>query len=629
MILPMSRVRIVGAGPELSSLLRLLLDFGRVHLDDTAPVLGLARVPASRREEREARQIRRILDDADAVVRSLSLAGEAIAPAPPSRSDFARWARAAHRARGESDRLRARTASLEDERTLLEKHHAFLQLFGPALGALSGNGHLSVYGITLPAAESSHLDRVADLLRTRLRAEVSLTAHSLPSGDLAVLIAVPSGVRGQMDSTLGGAGIPEIPLPPEYAGQTLGEAAPRMMRRLREIPDQLRELDADREALARRVGPEMLVVRALAHDRLSELEAARRSGMTEHAFVLEGWLPRGDVRDLRRLVRSRFDHRVIVEEVAREEWQSRAAPVVLTNPRLFRPFETITGMLPLPRYGTIDPTPFLAVTFPMLFGMILGDVGYGVVLASLAFVLRWRAPARSPWRAIAEIAFPCAAFGIIFGVLYGELFGDLGRTLFGFRPVLVDREEAVIAAALVAVGVGLAHVMLGLVLGIVSAMRGERRVAISRMVQLLMLVLVVLALLAALKVLPAALFTPFGLAALVGFPVLLAIEGIVAPIEFFSTLGNVLSYVRIMALGTASVMLAVLANKMLGLFGSAVVGVLFALLFHLVNFALGLVSPTIHALRLHYVEFFRQFYSGGGQRYEPFAHWRPTRGQAA
>jgi len=91
----------------------------------------------------------------------------------------------------------------------------------------------------------------------------------------------------------------------------------------------------------------------------------------------------------------------------------------------------------------------------------------------------------------------------------------------------------------------------------------------------------------------------------------------------------VLSYVRIMAIGTASVMLAVVANQMVGVFGSAVVGVLFAMLFHVVNFALGLFSPTIHALRLHYVEFFRQFYSGGGQQYQPFAHWRPDKRGAA
>ncbi len=104
---------------------------------------------------------------------------------------------------------------------------------------------------------------------------------------------------------------------------------------------------------------------------------------------------------------------------------------------------------------------------------------------------------------------------------------------------------------------------------------------------------------------------------------MIILEGIVAAVELLGAIGHILSYARIMALGTASVMLAIVANRLAGAIGSALVGVLFALLFHLVNFALGLFSPTIHALRLHYVEFFGTFYSPGGTRYEPLGHWSP------
>jgi V/A-type H+-transporting ATPase subunit I len=112
-------------------------------------------------------------------------------------------------------------------------------------------------------------------------------------------------------------------------------------------------------------------------------------------------------------------------------------------------------------------------------------------------------------------------------------------------------------------------------------------------------------------------------ALLVAFPVLIVLEGIAAAVELLSAIGHILSYARIMALGTASVMLAIVANQLGGAMGSAVIGALFALLFHLVNFALGLFSPTIHALRLHYVEFFGTFYSPGGTRYQPLGHWSP------
>ena len=95
-----------------------------------------------------------------------------------------------------------------------------------------------------------------------------------------------------------------------------------------------------------------------------------------------------------------------------------------------------------------------------------------------------------------------------------------------------------------------------------------------------------------------------------------------ARIAAISRFSNILSYARIMALGTASVMLAAVANQLAGAFGSLAVGILFGALFHLVNFALGVFSPTIHALRLHFVEFFGTFYSPGGLVYCPFRHWR-------
>jgi V/A-type H+/Na+-transporting ATPase subunit I len=83
-------------------------------------------------------------------------------------------------------------------------------------------------------------------------------------------------------------------------------------------------------------------------------------------------------------------------------------------------------------------------------------------------------------------------------------------------------------------------------------------------------------------------------------------------------IGNIVSYARIMAIGLASVLIAQVANRFAGLTGDMVVGVLVAGFIHLINIALGIFSPTIHVLRLHYVEFFDKFIVYGGRKFEPF-----------
>ncbi len=398
---------------------------------------------------------------------------------------------------------------------------------------------------------------------------------------------------------------------------------PRMLARLFEIPAEAQECRRQRAALAATSKQDLLRARAAIADWNAAAAAHEHSAVTAHAFTIEGWLPEVSAPDLERRVHAATGPSVVVEHIAREIWGREDAPVVLSNPRLFRPFEALLSLLPLPRYGTIDPTPFVAVFFPLMFGMMLGDVGYGVLLAGIALLVHRRAKPGSLLYKASEIAGPCAAFAIIFGVLFGEYFGDLGARTLGLRALAFDREKAIFSMLAAAVGIGVVHVVLGLVLGAITAGRRDKKKAIGQGTSAVMVLLVVAALLAAFKVLPSRLFTPAVIALLVAFPLLVFAEGLIAPLELLATLGNVLSYARIMAIGTASVMLALVANQMVGAVGSTAVGLVFALLFHLVNFAIGLFTPAIHALRLQYVEFFGKFYSPGGRRYEPFGHRVP------
>jgi len=95
--------------------------------------------------------------------------------------------------------------------------------------------------------------------------------------------------------------------------------------------------------------------------------------------------------------------------------------------------------------------------------------------------------------------------------------------------------------------------------------------------------------------------------------------GAFGAMEVMSTVGNILSYARLMAIGMASVILALVANELAGAFGVAIIGIIVAVLLHGLNILLAMFSPSIHSIRLHLVEFFSKFYEGGGIPYKPFA----------
>jgi V/A-type H+-transporting ATPase subunit I len=193
------------------------------------------------------------------------------------------------------------------------------------------------------------------------------------------------------------------------------------------------------------------------------------------------------------------------------------------------------------------------------------------------------------------------------------------------HPLWFDRASAdhVTGLLLMTLAVGAVHITLGLILGVFEAIKDKSRSHLfergGMLVGLMSLFLIVGILT---NILPEGFMTP-AIAGLILGIVLLSVSlgwlGIImGPIEFIGLIGNVLSYLRIAAIGLASVYLAKVANDMAGMVGNLILGTILAVLIHALNFVLGAFSPTIHSLRLHYVEFFRKFYEGGGRPYQPF-----------
>jgi V/A-type H+-transporting ATPase subunit I len=241
----------------------------------------------------------------------------------------------------------------------------------------------------------------------------------------------------------------------------------------------------------------------------------------------------------------------------------------------------------------------------------------------MALYLRHRLRVTSPSAAeFLKILVLGAGWTIVWGVIYGEFLGDLGRRWFGLEPIWINREEAIEPLLMFALAVGVAHITLGLVLGIWTAAHRHDRKKLSTSVGTLLALIGLFGITGvAVGQLPDGWMTPAVATIVVGTVLMIALEGpmglITGPLELLGLVGNVLSYLRIAAIGIASVYLARVANE-LGSLGPLWFGIIVAALFHALNLALGVFSPSVQALRLHYVEFFGKFYEGGGTAFVPF-----------
>jgi V/A-type H+-transporting ATPase subunit I len=466
------------------------------------------------------------------------------------------------------------------------------------------------------------LDTISRQLEELTDGLCEIIAREVDQDIQAVLLVFPKTHAGAVNKLLGQENISQVRLPIEYSGQPLEQALSQMRRRLEAIPRELAEIETQQKSLAQRWRPRLLVWKALLRDQLAQIEVCTNFGQTDYTFVVEGWVPECRLAEVRTSLEEKVGDEVIITEVPPGPEQKENTPVAFDNPSFVKPFEPLVGLLALPKYAAFDPTPLMAIFLPIFFGLMLGDIAYGVILLVLMFYLRHRFEARPTLRSLTEVLMIGSAWSILFGFLFGEFFGTLGHEL-GLQPLWFDRGHEVQAFFLLALGIGAGHMVLGLGLGVWQALRLHSRHDLLEKAAMLVSLMALFLLLAVLAdYLPDVFLTPAIALLLVGLAILIYSIGslglFLGPLEIVGLVGNVLSYLRIAAIGLASVYLALVANTLADSVGNVLVGLIIAILLHALNITLGAFSPTIQSLRLHYVEFFSKFYQGGGQPFRPF-----------
>jgi V/A-type H+-transporting ATPase subunit I len=514
--------------------------------------------------------------------------------------------------------VEGRRAALVEEREATARFSRLVVALAPLEHGLDPALQPEYHGLVLES-DPQALALLRGEVRRITGGACEIAARPMDERTTGVLVVVPRTHGRALAALLFERGVDEVRLPPAYAGKTLVEVLLLLAERERRLPGELEALDAARAARAVALLPSLAAAQAEARSARERLAARSRCGETRFAFVVSGYMPEERVPALHAAVEEELAGRatLLAYPPERSEWSS--VPVVLRNPPWIRPFERLLALVPLPRYGSVDPTPWLALFFPLFFGLVLGDVVFGVLGVAAALVVRWRRWGGRVGRELAVVALACSASAALFGVLFGEALGELGE-MVGLHPVLLDRRRAFMTLLQLVLGVGVLHVGTGMALGVAASLRaGRRREAAARAAKLVLVGCAAACAAAVTGLLPHAAMRPTLLGALVCLAAAILAEGPLAALDLVLGLGNVLSYARLMALGLASVMLAEVANLVASTLEPAGAGVALAVLLHAVNFSLGLISPTVAALRLHYVEFFEKFYDEGGAPYRPFA----------
>lgn len=397
--------------------------------------------------------------------------------------------------------------------------------------------------------------------------------------------------------------------------------------RLDEVELAIEDVQAERAYLTRWY--RLLRVNIATLEDKAALDAAQnqtynRTGM----FALCGWAPHAQLPQLLDYARR---HELHID--AREAQPEDSPPTYLDNPPWLAAGEDLVNFYMTPGYRAWDPSQIVFISFALFFAMILADAGYALLLGALLFAF-WRKMGTSPGgRRYRPLCLAIIGFSLLYGMLIGSYFGLTpaeGSLLASLH--VVDMSDTNLMMA-ISVFIGCIHVILGAAL---DAARHKNRVEGLESVGWVCIVAAGLALLLATAFAPNIL-QPLSVV-LAGVGVLLVLlfaapfekplsrlmKGLLGLTKLSGAFGDVLSYLRLFALGLASGSLAAQFNHMaMGIHDAMPgVGIVFAFLVlflgHAVNLLLGLASALIHGLRLNVIEFFNWGLKEEGSLFKPF-----------
>jgi len=481
--------------------------------------------------------------------------------------------------------------------------------------------------------------------------------------DVVVAAFVKINDRAEATKILADHDFQEIKLP-KVKGDP-DELVVQLRKQIKDLEADLSRIEADLDAIRKQFADFIISSEEHLSIEILKAETPLHVATSANSFVIDGWVPSSRVEELKTALDTMCCGLAFMETVGTEKHEE--PPVKLKNPKPVKPFEFFINLVSTPKYDEIDPTLVLFVTFPVFFGFMIGDLGFGLGLMALGAVMRWKLKSSPDLRKLGTIVLAGGLLASVFGVfLFAEAFGvpfhppeeALDEASWEsvanipIHPVL-DKMHDTQEMLGISLFAGWIHLTLGLVFGFYNHYQHSLKHALGKIAWIVILfgLFEEMMVIAGDATQTSAFvnatvygFMPDATTSLIGVDisipaVILILAGVIAlpftegPLALTEVIGlftNLVSYARLAALAVGKGAMALAFNTMLFplIFdsGNVVIALLGAVALFVTQmffvFFLGALSAGIQAIRLNYVEFFLKFFEGGGTDFQPLSYER-------
>lgn len=355
-------------------------------------------------------------------------------------------------------------------------------------------------------------------------------------------------------------------------------------------------------------------------------EAKSRLVGTDKVFLLEGWLPADRCAALEKALEP-FTCAIETREPTEDEYPQ--VPVQLKNNKLTRPLNMVTEMYSLPAYGTLDPNPLMAPFFILFYGIMMADMGYGLLMMIASVIISKKYRPKGTSGELFSLLGLCGISTFIMGALTGGFFGDFLTQLVAIvspgtvfaLPKLFDPLDDLTMILIGSMALGMVQIVTGMAISLIEKCKRKKFLDAFFEEITWWTVFIGIALLALGK---GAAVLYVGCALVLLGPIVQGkgwgkLTGVFGSLYNHVTgyFGDTLSYTRLMALMLAGSVIAQVFNMLAAMPGNVIAFIIISMLGNAMNFGLNLLGCYVHDLRLQCLEFFNKFYVDGGKPFRP------------